>query len=484
MSNDRQLWSGVILAFALTATIGACGEPPRPRGFAPTSASIAGGRLIFVDVDEGPSVRGRATVACRFGSHPPLRAAYDSVSGRYVCHAPAHDRPEAVTLTIEVGGVAAMKMATPFTYVTAGMGSVPPFVVDAPAVAKQAERVRANLPAGVRLCAVLKNGEPPAALAEAISRGAKIDYFAVPNFEDGIALRKAGITTPIMVLYLTEASRVPELVHYDLEPAAYSLEWVHQAEGLLRSAARPLNVHLWIDTGHSREGVMPNEALPLARAVHASARLRLRGIATHFCCLGEGDLMPLERDDITNKTALQKHRFDEVVGTIRAAGIGHDALIHAASGDALRFGLTPVYFDMMRIGGMFFENPSPEHMNYQWTTHILQTKTLPEGWCVDYKCKVVLPHDTRVGLVGHMPRDDVTYLIGGRKVTKLLDHAHVVTLDLSDFPDAKAGDEVAVLLPEEHSLLDTSFTLTPVTLHDTRAAGPKASLTSTKARPR
>ena len=493
--RGREFWRGVLLAGALIATIGAVGAPgaggerraddrvehPRPLGFAPTSGSIEGGRVVFVDVDEGPTVRGRATVACRFGSHTAIRAAYDRPSGRYACRAPAHERPEAVTLTITVGG-ATVTMATPFVYVTPGMGSAPPVVVDVPALAKQVERVRADLPAGVRLCAVLKNGEPPAGLADAISRGARIDYFAVPNLEDGIALRNVGITTPIMVLYMTEASHVPELVHYDLEPAAYSLEWVDQAERLLRSAARPLNVHLWIDTGISREGVMPDEALPLARAVHASARLRLRGIATHFCCLGKDDLVPLGRDDITNKTALQKHRFDQVVAAIRAEGIGRDALIHAGSSDALRFGLTPVYFDMMRIGTMLFENPSPEHMNYHWTTHILQTKTIPEGWCVDYHCKVTLPHATKVGLLGHMPKDDVTYLIRGRKVGKLLDHEHVVTLDLSAFPDVKAGEEVTLVLPEEYSPLDTSATVAPVTLRDARAGGSEASSTSTKTR--
>src|SRR5436309_3619386 len=491
--RGREFWRGVLRAGALVATIGAVGalgacgerraddvvEHPRPLGFAPTSGSIEGGRLVFVDVDEGPTVRGRATVACRFGSHAAIRAAYDRPSGRYVCPAPAHERPEAVTLTITVGG-ATVTMATPFVYVTPGMGSAPPVVVDVPGLARQIERVRADLRAGVRLCAVLKNGEPPAGLADAISRGARIDYFAVPNLEDGIVLRNAGITTPIMVLYMAEASHVPELVHYDLEPAAYSLEWVDQAERLLRSAARPLSVHLWIDTGLSREGVMPDEALPIARAVHASARLRLRGIATHFCCFGKGDLAALASDDITNKTVLQRHRFDELVAAIRAEGIGRDALLHAASSDALRFGLTAVYFDMMRIGGMLFENPSPEHMNYHWTTHILQTKTLPEGWCVDYDCKVTLPHATKVGLLGHMPRDDVTYLIRGRKVRKLLDHEHVVTLDLSEFRDVKPGEEVTLVLPHEYSPLDTSSTVAPVTLGAARAVGSEASSTSTK----
>src|SRR5258707_15611752 len=149
------------------------------------------------------------------------------------------------------------------------MGGPPPVGVDVQALAKQVKRVRAQLPAGVRLCAVLKNGEPPGGFAGAMACGARIDYFAVPNFEDGIALRNAGITTPIMVLYMTEVSHVPELVHYELEPAAYSLEWVDQAERLLQSAGRPLNVPLWIDTGLGREGLMPDEALPVARAIHA-----------------------------------------------------------------------------------------------------------------------------------------------------------------------------------------------------------------------
>src|SRR5205809_3197450 len=312
--RGREFWRGVLLAGTLIRAVGAAGargacgerradggvEHPRPLGFAPTSGSIEGGRVVFVDVDEGPTVRGRATVACRFGSHAAIRAAYDRPSGRYACRAPAHDRPEAVTLTIAVGG-ATVTMATSFVYVTPGMGSAPPVVVDVPALVKQVERVRADLPAGVRLCAVLKNGEPPAGLADAISRGARIDYFAVPNLEDGIALRNVGITTPIMVLYMTEASHVPELVHYDLEPAAYSLEWVDHAHPLLRPAARPLNLHLPTHTGISRAAAMPDPAPPLARAVHASARLRLRGIATHFCCLGQGDLVPLRGDDVTNK---------------------------------------------------------------------------------------------------------------------------------------------------------------------------------------
>jgi len=63
---------------------------------------------------------------------------------------------------------------------------------------------------------------------------------------------------------------------------------------------------------------------------------------------------------------------------------------------------------MLRIGTMLFENPSPEHRNYTWRTKILQVKTLLEGSCLDYNCLEPLDADTLVGLVTHIPNDEVT----------------------------------------------------------------------------
>ena len=135
----------------------------------------------------------------------------------------------------------------------------------------------------------------------------------------------------------------------------------------------------------------------------------------------------------------------------------------------LRFGVTPVYYNMLRIGTMLFENPSPEHRNYTWKTKILQVKTLPKGWCIDYDCHVTVEVDTRVGLVAHVPNDEVTYLVRGQRVKKLLDHEHVIVLDLSHLPDVREGEEVTIILPGPNSPLDSSSS-TPVTLRD--GAGP------------
>src|SRR5436190_4663083 len=440
----------------------------RPLRFTPGSGPIEGGRLVFIDVEEPAAAIGTASIACQFGQHAASQGKYDATSGRYLCRTPAHSRPESVTLTITLNG-AEFQMPVRYVYTTQGKSDAPVTEIDVPTFQQQVKRVRDLIPRGVKLCAVLKNGEPVGWLADAMARAAKVDYFCVANAQDGIALREAGVKAPIMVLYLTEASYAPVLLHYDLEPAAYSLAWVDEANGLLQRARGILKVHLWIDTGLSREGVMPDEALALARAVNQSPKLHLQGIATHFCCNEKGDLAAIEKGNLDNRTALQKHRFDEVVEAIHAEGIGLDAIIHAGASDVLRFGVTPVYYNMLRISTMLFENPSPEHRNYTWKTKILQVKTLPKGWCIGYGCKVTAEVDTRFGLVAHVPNEEVTYLVRGQRVNKLVDNEYVIVLDMSHLPDVQEGEEVTLILPEPNSPLDSSSS-TPVTLRD--GAGP------------
>ena len=105
-----------------------------------------------------------------------------------------------------------------------------------------------------------------------------------------------------------------------------------------------------------------------------------------------------------------------------------------------------------------------------WKTKILQVKTLPKGWCIDYDCKKTVEVDTRVGLVAHVPNDEVTYLVRGQRVNKLLDHEYVIVLDISHLLDVREGEEVTIILPEPNSPLDSSSS-TPVTLRDGAGTG-------------
>ncbi len=436
----------------------------KPMVLTPSFGSTGGGQPMFVEVEEPAVRKGKSSIACRFASAPTFYGHYDKTSGHYICRVPPHPRPEPVDVTIFINGQT-FKIPEPYVYTTHGKYDSPVTRIHVPRLQDRVKWVREQLPDKVKLCAVLKNGNPPGWLGKAMSAAAKVDYFCVPRVQDGIALRLAGVKAPIIVMYLTDASYVPQLLHYELQPAAYSLSWVKQVNRVLERVGGRLDVHLWIDTGMSREGVLPDEALPIARAIHNSSTLHLQGISTHFCCINEDDLVALKDNNLKNETVLQKQRFDQVVKQIRAEGIGGDALLHASSSDGLRFGLTPVYYDMVRVGTMLFENPEPEARNYTWKTRILQLKTMPKGWCVNYGCDDRWDEENQVGLVGHIPDDEVEYYIRGQKVEKIVDHETVIVLDLSEFSDVSVGEEVTMVFKGDSSVLDTSYSA-PITLLD------------------
>ena len=73
--------------------------------------------------------------------------------------------------------------------------------------------------------------------------------------------------------------------------------------------------------------------------------------------------------------------------------------------------------------------------------------------------------EIQVGLVGHVPDDEVDYYIRGKKVEKFLDHKTVIVLDLSEFADVSEGEEVSMVFKGGSSVLDTSYSA-PITLQD------------------
>ena len=300
-----------------------------PMVLTPPFGSTGGGQPMFVEVEEPAVRKGKSSIACQFASAAAVYGHYDDRSGHYICRVPLHPRPESVDVTIFINGQT-FKMPEPYVYTTHGKYDAPVTKVHVSRLQDRVKWIRQQLPEKVKLCAVLKNGNPPGWLGKAMSAAAKVDYFCVPRVQDGIALRRAGVKVPIIVMYLTDPSYVPQLLHYELQPAAYSLSWVKQVNQVLERVGGRLDVHLWIDTGISREGVLPDKALPIARAIHNSPTLHLQGISTHFCCIDEDDLAALKDNDLKNETVVQKQRFDQVVKQIRAEGIGRDALLHAS----------------------------------------------------------------------------------------------------------------------------------------------------------
>jgi len=340
-------------------------------------------------------------------------------------------------------------------------------VINTGTLQDRAREVRGIYPYGVKLGAVLENGEPVDVFGRVLNDTIAPDYFFVPTLDDAIALREAGINARIAVLYMSPVEDIPLLLHYDIETAALDSAWAEAAEqAVAASGGGPLRVHLWIDTGMSWEGVVPDDALPVARTIEDSPHLELAGIATHFGAITPEDSAAIAANDTANRTVIQKMRFDGAVEQIRGAGLGRNALIHAGATDVLLNEVEGLYYDLMRIGGAFFGASLPEERIYSWTTTLAQVKELPAGWCLDYDCTTPTGSPMKVGLVHHVPRreNDVVFTVRGIRVPALINHGTVVTLDLSEVPEAAAGDEVTLDFdPDAFYNLDGSAPL-PVTV--------------------
>lgn len=425
----------------------------------PAHGGMQGGNLVLVDA--GASADGPVTAT--FGDAAAVECAFDEASARHACIAPEVDVPGTVHVALSAGGKGPAQTAS-YTYTTDGSQDMPVLTVDTQTVRRHAEQIRAGFPADVQLGAVLKNGEPVDVFGRVIDDAAAPDYYFVPKLQDAIALRDAGIEARIAVLYVSQVEDIPLMLHYDIEVAATDPAWVEAAEELVAGTGGTLRVHLWVDTGMGREGVTPDQALPLARAVEEAEHLELTGIATHFSTVTEHDAAAIRENDATNNTVAQKNRFESAVEEIRGAGLGQDALIHAGASDVLLNELDPLYYDLLRIGGMFFGG-SAENRVYSWTMELQQVKTLPAGWCIDYGCTEPTDAPKRVGVITHVPAREtsVVFSVAGQQVPVLLNHRNVITLDLSGVPEAEVGDEVTIDFdPDAFYMLDASLPL-PVT---------------------
>jgi alanine racemase len=212
--------------------------------------------------------------------------------------------------------------------------------LDLEALAANIALIRAAV-APARLCMVIKAdayGHGAALVAHAAAE-AGADCFAVALVEEGIALRTAGITTPVLVLAEPPPAAVDDALRHDLALTVYSDAAIAGAESAARRLGRAARLHLKVDTGMHRVGAAPTDAPDLARRIAASRDLVLEGLFTHFAVADEPD------DPFT---ALQLERFLQVRAELGALGIT-PPLVHAAN-SAAAFCAPATRLDLVRCG--------------------------------------------------------------------------------------------------------------------------------------
>ena len=237
----------------------------------------------------------------------------------------------------------------------------------------------------------------------------RVDYLAVAVADEGVTLRKAGITANIMVMN-PEMSSFKTLFDYYLEPEIYSFRLL---EALVAAAEREgitgWPVHIKIDTGMHRLGFDTSEIDLLVQRLKRQMAVMPRSVFSHF--------VGADSDSFNEFSALQFQRFDEASRRLQAA-FDHKILRHIANSAGIEH-FPERQLDMCRLGiGLYGVNPFGEaslSTVSSLKTTILQLRRVPAGDSVGYSRKTVLQRDSVIGAIPIGYADGLFRQLGNRR---------------------------------------------------------------------
>jgi alanine racemase len=314
--------------------------------------------------------------------------------------------------------------------------------------------IRKQIGANVAMMGIVKAnayGHGLADVAHALSTFS-IDYLGVGFLEEGIALRKDGITIPILVLGGVLGSQIREFIENNLEITVSSLELAERIETeVQRQNRHKARVHLKIDTGMERIGVHSENAIPFIERVCAMRHIEVVGIYSHFAAADERDKA---------FTHYQLDRFQSVLKKIKTLGIEIPHVHIANSGAVLD--LPQSYYTMVRPGIMLYGiYPSRETSESVQLRPVLSLKSkvvfikeVAQGSSVSYGRKYFTTRRTRVATVpigygdGYSRRlsNNADVLIRGRRFPVIgIVCMDQIMVDIGFEGEVHVGDDVTLI---------------------------------------
>ena len=228
------------------------------------------------------------------------------------------------------------------------------------------------------------------------------DAFGVACLEEGIALRKGGLTLPTLVLGWTDPGCTEDLIANDLAQSVFDEDYARELSQEAQALGKTLTVHVKLDTGMSRTGLLAQtDPMAAAEAVLRISRLpnlELVGIFSH-CAVADDP----QQDAFTAK---QIENYKAVLSALTQLGYSKPLLRHMGN-SAVTLGHPQAHFDMVRMGVMMygfypdgvFRPHGPLKQVLTLKSRVAQVKELPAGACVSYGCTYRTSAPTKIAVV-------------------------------------------------------------------------------------
>ena len=310
-----------------------------------------------------------------------------------------------------------------------------------------------------KICAIVKANAYGHGVIEVVETvlAAGADYLAVARINEALEIRKAGFKTPILILGFTPIDNINDLIDNDIEQTVYSLDYIEEINKLAEFKGKKAKVHIKVDTGMGRLGILPEVAGNFATKVSELSNIEITGIFSHFA-----------KADAFDKSYAKKQltAFQLALNNISKAGI-EIPIKHIANSAAV-LDLPESHFNMVRFGvalyGLWPSDEIGKDVNLQpamtLKATITHVKEMPPHKYISYGCTF---ETKRKSLIATLPigyADGWTRMLSG-KIKVLFKNKKVPVvgricmdqcmIDVTDVADVKVGDEVILFGTREQS---------------------------------
>lgn len=278
----------------------------------------------------------------------------------------------------------------------------------------------------------------------------KVDYLGVAYADEGVELRKAGITLPMMVMN-TEKETYETLISHQLEPVIFSFTILKELDSFLKKEGiKNYPVHLEIETGMNRLGFPVSEINNLCAAIKASPSFRVQTVFSHLAASEDPsmDNFSKEQFDLFNKACEELQN-----------GLGYSFLRHIANSAAI-LRHPQMQMDMVRLGiGLYgVDSAASGKLDLQpvatLKSTIAQLRNLKKGDTVGYNRKGKIESDSLIATISIGYADGFSRRLGNGagkvfikgKLASVVGSVcmDMIMVDVSGIDNVKEGDEVII----------------------------------------
>lgn len=320
-------------------------------------------------------------------------------------------------------------------------------------------QIRNGAAPGTLFCAVVKSNAYGHGVREIVPLLQSADWFAVNSLEEALELKEIGVSKPVLILGHVPLNNLAYAVESGFRLTVYNKETI-EALSRISEKNRRIKVHIKIETGTGRQGVLPENVKEFTEKIITSDSIEIEGLSTHFSNI----------EDTLNHSYAKKQleTLRKSLDEIKSIGVNPPVIHTACTAASILFPET--HFNMLRSGiGVYGlwpsretflsvtsgERPVPELKPVlTWKTRVIQIKTFPTGSFIGYGCSYRTTRETRIAVlpVGYADGYDrslgnMAYVLIYGKRAAVLGRVcmNLIMVDITDIENVRLEDEVVLL---------------------------------------